>query len=105
MSVAAANLCLQRALALVDHALSEAEQGAWHRVAELDARCRDASKEMARELEGHDLGPLLLQGCVELRERHRRLVELAEQHRDRLARERRESRRGREGARAYANST
>ena len=104
MSTEAAHACLARALALVDDALAAAEQGAWERVAELDARCRDASTDMARELEGRDPAPLL-RGCVELRERHRRLLDLAEQRRDQLAQESRESRRGREGARAYENST
>ncbi|TVP87235.1 MAG: flagellar protein FliT [Thioalkalivibrio sp.] len=104
MSTEAARGHLEEALVLVDEALAAAECGEWEQVSELDARCRDASRAVADALQGYDPRPLV-NGFVRLRERHRRLLELAEEHRDELARASRESRRGRQGARAYEDNT
>jgi len=104
MSTEAAQACLEKALALVDEALDAAETGAWERVSDLDARCRYASSAMAEELRGYDPLPLL-RGLTKLRERHHRLLELAEHRRDQLAQASRDSRRGRQGARAYEDNT
>lgn len=100
----AAHASLDRALALVDEALAQAESGEWERVAELDTRCREASRTITEQLRGSDPRSLL-QGLRQLRDRHHRLLELAEAHRDRLAQARRDSRRGRQGARAYEDNT
>lgn len=91
---------LDRALSLVDEALAEARAGDWGRVAELDERCRETSQTIAASLVGQDAAPYA-EGLRQLRDRHRRLLELAESHRDALARARRDSRRGRQGARVY----
>ena len=104
MSTEAARGHLEEGLVLVDAALAAAESGEWEQVSELDARCREAAKAMASELQGYDPRPLLPE-LVRLRERHRRLLALAEDHRDELARASRESRRGRQGARAYEANT
>jgi hypothetical protein len=104
VSTEAAQVCLAEALAFVDEALAAAETGSWEHVSELDARCRNASTAMAEELRGYDPVPLL-RGLAKLRERHRRLLELAEHRRDQLAQASRESRRGRQGARAYEDNT
>jgi hypothetical protein len=104
VSTEAAQVCLDKALGLVDEALVAAETGAWERVSDLDARCRDASTSMAEELRGYDPMPLL-RGLTRLRDRHHRLLELAERRRDQLAQASRDSRRGRQGARAYEDNT
>lgn len=92
--------CLDRALSLVDEALAEARAGDWARVADLDERCRQASQAMTEALAGADARPFV-EGLRQLRDRHRLLLELAESHRDTLARAQRDSRRGRQGARVY----
>ncbi|MFO8154364.1 flagellar protein FliT [Thioalkalivibrio sp.] len=104
MSTEAAQTHLEDALRLVQEALAAAGSGEWERVSELDVRCREVSKAMGDELQGYDPRPLL-PGLVRLRERHRHLLALAEGHRDELARASRESRRGRQGARAYEDNT
>jgi hypothetical protein len=94
---------LEQALALLDEALVQAEAGCWERVAELDARCRDASQAVVQGIAGDDPGPLA-DGLKRLRDRHHRLLELAEAQRERLAEARRTSARGRRGARAYEDN-
>lgn len=103
MSMHSASACLDRARALLGEALVEAEAGEWERVADLDARCRQASRDVVDELAGEDPAPLA-EGLRQLSGRHHRLLLLAEAQRERLVEARRQSVRGRQGARAYENN-